>query len=127
MNVKYISRSGGVWDHSPYWQYLESVRGRMPEHLFEFASDPRNHNLDDPNGLHDAWLEYWRISELPKLEGRNKDRRLQIEACFLGPRHDRHIHLTYGDVQQYAVQNTGELGMAPRRTPFIGPRIDDGA
>jgi len=100
--VKYISDSKRGWDHCPYWEYLESVKGVMPVHLFEFASNPENHDLTSPNSLHDSWLEYWRIAEIAK-EDRHSGRRSQIEACFLGPMHDRHIYMQYKDVEKHSI------------------------
>jgi hypothetical protein len=114
--VRYISEGKWGWDHRPYWEYLESVKDAMPAYLFEFASNPENHDLKSPNSLHDSWLEYWRIAEIAahRSEG---DRSLQIDACFLGPRHDRRIYLGYKRVEKYSIKDTEEPVIAPRRTP----------
>src|ERR1700681_1590826 len=88
----------------------------MPAHLFEFASNPENHDLKNPNSLHDSWLEYWRIAEKAKNYG-NQDRSTQIDACFLGPKHDRYVYLTYKGVEKYSILSAGELTLAPRQTP----------
>jgi hypothetical protein len=114
--LKYISHSRIGWNHRPYWQYLESVKDFMPAHLFEFASNPENHDLKSPNSLHDSWLEYWRIAETAKNNSKG-ERSSQIDACFLGPKHDRYIHFTYKNVEKHAVEYAGELTISPRQTP----------
>lgn len=100
--MKYISDGKRGWDHRPYWQYLESVKGAMPAHMFEFASNDEHHNLTSPNSLHDSWLEYWRIAEIAKQDS-HRVRRSQIEACFLGPMHDRYIYLQYTNVERHSI------------------------
>src|ERR1019366_2605790 len=44
---------------------------------------------------------YWRIAEIP-TEGRSR-RRTHIEACFLGPMHDRYIYLHYKNVERHTI------------------------
>jgi hypothetical protein len=38
---------------------------------------------------------------------------IEITARFLGPRHDRHIFLTYKNVGSYTMQNQEEFEMPP--------------
>lgn len=97
--VKYIQFGERGWDHRPYWQYLDSVKNSMPSHLFAFAANTENHDLGSPDSLHDAWLRSWNVVESGK--GKKVARLVQIEAKFLGPQHDRFIHLTYLGVQNY--------------------------
>jgi hypothetical protein len=115
--MKYISEGRHGFDHRPYWEYLELVRGTMPAHLFEFASNPENHDLKSPNSLHDSWLEYWRIAEISE-DGRRRFRSLKIDACFLGPMHDRYIFLHYKNVEQHAIT-------APHDSPYRGAQHGD--
>jgi hypothetical protein len=83
----------------------------MPAHLFEFASNPENHDLRSRNSLHDCWLEYWRIAETPRQE---RVQNIQIESCFLGAYHDRRIYLTYGNVHGYRMKGPDHLPPSPR-------------
>lgn len=115
--MKYISNWRGGYDHRPYWEYLQSVEGTMPTHMFEFASNPENHDLTSPNSLHDSWLEYWRIAEVAE-DGRRRFRSLKIDACFLGPMHDRHIYLHYKNVEQHAI-------MPAYESPYRGGQHGD--
>lgn len=110
--MKYISGEFGSWDHRPYWQYLDSVKDLMPAHLFRFAANSENHDLVSLNSLHDSWLDYWNIVELSSNQNK-KERSLQIEARFLGPRHDRHIYLTYKNVEEYNLQNPAQFAGPP--------------
>jgi hypothetical protein len=89
-------------DYSPYFKYLEQAKGRMLPHIHAFASNEDHHSLTSPNSLHDSWLEHWKIREVVIGKQRSQ-RRLDIEACFLGPTHDRHIHLSYKGVHQHTI------------------------
>ncbi len=100
--MRYIRAEKIGWDHAPYWQYLASVKELMPAHLFAFAACDDNHDLTNPNSLHDSWIKYWNISEIRQNQGRSR-RAGQIDACFLGPKHDRFIYLTYKDVEKHEI------------------------
>src|ERR1700742_3541208 len=103
--MKYIAQVKGSWgDYTQYWKYLESVRHCMLPHIFEFASNPDNYDLASPDSLHDAWLESWKIEEIPTSR---KKRAIQIQARFLGPMHDRYIDLTYRNVRRHEIASVG--------------------
>jgi hypothetical protein len=114
--MKYIVKGRRGWNHEAYWNYLDSVEGLMPKHVFEFANSSDSHNLTSPNSLHDSWLESWLISERTESESR-ADRCTQIEARLLGPRHDRYIHLKYGRVESHSIRNSGIALPSSRRSP----------
>jgi hypothetical protein len=103
--MKYIRFDGQAgWDHTAYWAYLDSVRAKMPDPLYRFASNPANRDLTSSTSLHDAWLERFVISEVadPRTP---KHRSLRMETSYLGPRHDVTIHITYGRVGAYDLRN----------------------
>lgn len=89
-------------DFGRYSAYVESIRSRLPEHVYAFASDPSHFNLDSHSSLHDAWLEDLVIRETAMGE-RNQIRQLEIHLRLLGPYHDRWIHLNYFGVAQYSL------------------------
>ncbi len=103
--MNYIVSDEQGWDHRAYWPYLASVREMMPPHIFAFAADPTNHDLTSPNSLHDAWLESWNIIECG--HEKNGTHTVKVEARFLGPRHDRFIHLTYLGVESQEITVPG--------------------
>jgi hypothetical protein len=103
--MKYITQDGSGWDHRPYWRYLESAGCLMPAALLDFAANPHNHDLEHPNSLHDAWLRSWTIKE-EFAQDIGKRRRVDIECCLLGPRHDRLIYLDYKRVTSHKILNT---------------------
>src|SRR5262245_9020912 len=110
--MKYVIPLGGGGDYRPYARYLESVKHLMPAHLFAFAANSENYDLSSPNSLHDAWLEEWSIIEVALPDKRSK-RMIEIRARFLGPQHDRHIHLTYKNVGHYTMHNPEEFESPP--------------
>jgi hypothetical protein len=87
-------------DFTRYAAYVESVRDKLPAHIYSFASDQRYFDLKSHSSLHDAWLESLVVREVASGQ-RHEIRELEIALCFLGPFHDRHIHLNYTGVTLY--------------------------
>lgn len=101
--MKYIQKlSGGGWDLTAYFTHLNASRGKMPAEALAFALDQRNYDLTSHQSLHDAWLEWFLVSE-PATGARSETRCIQIECRLLGPYHDHYIELKYVDVQEYKV------------------------
>lgn len=110
--MEYIINSAteGI-DFSSYLDYLLTIRTRMPEHIYAFASDPRNFDLTASSSLHDAWLESLNVREQAS-GSRNEVRRLEVSLCLLGPYHDRLIHLSYSGVERYLFDAPNRAGDA---------------
>lgn len=87
-------------DFTRYAAYIESVRDKLPAHIFAFASDPRYFDLSSHSSLHDAWLESLIVREVASGQ-RQEIRGLEIALSFLGPFHGRRIHLNYTGVTRY--------------------------
>lgn len=105
--IKFTDQFG--WNHDPYWEYLAQIRDQMPDDIFNFASDTENHDLESPNSLHDAWLEWIKIGEESHPSNR-KLRTIVVDARYLGPRHDRYIHMRYNGVSEYRFTNLSGSG-----------------
>jgi hypothetical protein len=100
------SETEGI-DFGRYSAYIESIRDKLPPHVYSFASDPRYFDLSSHSSLHDAWLESVCVREVARGE-RHQIRRMEISIALLGPFHDRRIHLHYRGVTRYS------LGAPPR-------------
>lgn len=98
-------------DFDGYSAYVESIRGKLPKHVYAFASNPAHFNLDSHSSLHDAWLESLTVKENASGE-RRQIRQLEIQLCLLGPFHDRRIHLHYIEVLRYSLH--GRPSTEPR-------------
>jgi hypothetical protein len=96
------SETAGI-DFDRYRVYVESIRNKLPEHVYAFASNPGYFNLDSHSSFHDAWLEALTVREAASGE-REQIRQLEIQLCLFGPYHDRWIHLNYVGVEQYSFQ-----------------------
>jgi len=96
-----------------YFTYGESVKERFPPHVYAFASDSKHYSLHDHASLHDAWLDYLHIIE-PAEGERSELRKIEIEACFLGPFHDRKIFLSYKNVTVINCKHLPTLQPFPR-------------
>ncbi len=100
--MKFIPNGkSGIIDHTRYRVYLESIREKLPPHVYAFASDIRYFNLESHSSLHDAWLENFIVREVATGETQ-EIRRMEIAIALLGPFHDRRIHLHYTGVTQYS-------------------------
>ena len=113
--MKYIlNKDDNSINFEPYATYLETIKAKLPTHVFEFASNPKFYNLSSRSSLHDAWLEYLTISE-PSTGERNEVRKLEIIIMLLGPCHDRNIQLKYFNVEKYDFSSPARPG-EPRFT-----------
>ncbi len=89
-----------------YKQYLESIRRRLPESAYAFATTAP---FRRDGSLHDAWVETCTISE-PSSGERSQIRHAEIRVRLLGAWHDGYIELRYRDVRRYSL-------VAPRLSP----------
>jgi hypothetical protein len=101
--MDYLYKKPGEIDYPQYEKYLQSIRGKLPEHVYAFATNPDHFNLESHSSLHDAWLESVVVNEVATGE-RSEIRQLEIKLSLLGPFHDRRIHLHYTGVAQYSLQ-----------------------
>lgn len=103
--MRYLETDSGIPDWPGYVAYLQGIRHRLPEQVWRFAADEGHYNLSDRRSLHDAWLMQCSVEENAQGE-RHEIRQTEIRLCFLGPWHDRHIHLHYLGVQRYSLVQT---------------------
>ena len=96
-----LNNKPGEIDYPPYRTYVESIRDRLPPHVYAFASDIRYFDLESHSSLHDAWLESFTVRETATGE-RQEIRRTEIAIALLGPFHDLRIHLQYTGVTRYS-------------------------
>lgn len=89
-------------DFGAYSEYVESIKDRLPGHVYAFASGSQYFDLSSPSTLHDAWLESLVIRENATGE-RKQIRRTEIDICLLGAFHDRRIRLHYTEVSGYSM------------------------
>lgn len=95
-----IQRFDKKWQE--YHQYLESLRGRMPQSAFDFATASWHYDHEDPRGLHDSWVNSLTIRE-PARGERKAIRALEIEVRLLGPYHNGITTLKYLEVFSYTL------------------------
>jgi hypothetical protein len=98
--MEHIHSKPGEIDYGIYEKYVQSIREKLPEHIYAFAANPNHFDLRSHSSLHDAWLESLTVKEAATGE-RNEIRRLEVKISLLGPFHDRRIHLHYTGVTRY--------------------------
>jgi len=101
--MEYIYNKPGEIDYLNYEKYLHSIRSKLPEHIYAFASNYAHFDLQSHSSLHDAWLESLVVNEIVTRE-QNGIRQLEVKLTLLGGFHDRRIHLHYTGVMQYSFQ-----------------------
>jgi hypothetical protein len=102
------SETEGI-DWVRYSAYVESIRDRLPDHIYSFASSPGYFDLTSPTTLHDAWLESLTIREVTDREDPDT-RRMEISLVLLGRFGDRRIHLQYSGVMRYCLSAPPRYG-----------------
>ena len=99
--MDYIYKHPGRIDYPSYQRYLESIRDKLPGHIYSFAADINHFNFESHISLHDAWLETLTVKAV--ATGKRKEiRDLEINLTLLGPFQDRRILLHYTGVAQYS-------------------------
>jgi hypothetical protein len=104
-----INSQTGAIDFTRYSAYVESIRHKLPAHVYAFASDPRYFDLTSRSSLHDAWLESLSIREAATGE-RHEIRHMEIAISLLAPFHDHRIHLHYSGVSRYSFEAPPRYG-----------------
>ncbi len=94
---------------SDYCAYLESVRGRLPQSAYEFATAPWHYDFADHRSPHDGWLETLVVRE-PASGGRKGNRSPEIVACLFAAYHDGFIELRYSEVGSYSLASGATSG-----------------
>jgi hypothetical protein len=64
-----------------YYEYLESVKERMPREAYSFVAADWHYNHNDPRSPHDAWVETLVVAEVasgPKAEIRDLEIRVRL-------------------------------------------------
>jgi len=99
--MDYIHSKPGEIDYGKYETYVQSIREKLPKHIYDFAANPNHFGPRSHSSLHDAWLESLVVNENAS-GARNEIRRLEVKISLLGPFHDRRIHLQYTGVTRYS-------------------------
>ena len=102
------SDSFGI-DFTRYSSYIESIRHKIPEHVYKFASDHRHFDLTSHSSLHDSWLETLTVREVKESTSDNV-RKLEVTLRLFGPFHDRHINIRYVGVTEYSFVMPSRIG-----------------
>ena len=97
--MRYITEDQrGFTSFDGYFDYVESIKHRLSEHLYAFASVASRYDLASKGSLHDAWLQSLRV-EIDYGRENAAAQPSQITVILLGPFHDRLHTLKYTDVR----------------------------
>ncbi|HRH40262.1 MAG TPA: hypothetical protein PKY82_01365 [Pyrinomonadaceae bacterium] len=90
-----------------YKRYLETIKDKLPQSLYNFVSNSKRHNLEEQS-LHDSWINEIKISVVRDTENRNKTKSVFIKIELLGPYHDRIFEINFNNVCSYQI-GSGEI------------------
>lgn len=93
---------GFILRYKNYYDYIESIKDKIPASVYQFAVASWHYNHEDPRCLHDAWLEEISIHESSSGE-RQQIRSTEITIRLLGAFHNGYIELTYEKIHSYSV------------------------
>src|SRR5262249_19569328 len=107
-------------DFDRYSAYVESIRTRLPSHVYAFASNPCYFDLNSRSSLHDAWLEDLTAEKRRVVSGIKSVVWKSISAClatimivgFISPTPES------PSIRLLRLQNTGSrcMSTSPRAT-----------
>ena len=110
MKLIYKDETGAI-TFDKYFSYIESIEGKLPEAVYNYAIEYEHYNLSSNTSLHDAWLECCEVKEAASGT-RHEIRKTEVSVNFLGPFHDKRLKFVYKNVSQYRVEATScEKGM----------------
>jgi hypothetical protein len=102
--MKYNKSFSGEYFEN-YKAYLETVKDKIPQLLYEFISNSKRHDLEKES-LHDSWLNEISLKVNRDKENRNLQKSVDIKIEFLGAFHDRIFILKFTDVVSYQFGKT---------------------
>ena len=102
------SQTFGI-DFDLYASYVESIRHKIPEHVYAFASDPQHFDLTSHSSLHDSWIDTLTVREV-KENTNSEARKLEVILRLFGPFHDRYINFRYVGVTEYSFVMPSRIG-----------------
>ncbi len=88
-----------------YFSYLDSVKEKLPQEVFEFAKASWHYDFSDHRCPKDAWVEYLNITELSSGE-RRQNREIEIRVRLLGAYQNGYLDLIYKGVKSYALSSS---------------------
>lgn len=88
--------------YTRYYSYLQSLKGILPQRVYDFAVAEWKYDFQDPRCLHDSWVKKLEVSE-SGVGARNEVREHDIFIDLLGAYHDRIIHLRYIRVSSHSL------------------------
>jgi len=90
-----------VNEFEAYRTYLESIKDKIPQSAYEFASADWHYNIRDARCPHDAWLDEIKFGEVKKAE-KFEIHPIEIYVKLLGAYHNGHIVIIYKNIHAYS-------------------------
>src|SRR5688572_8590735 len=79
-----------------YSKYLNKIKNKITQSVFEFATSAWHYNFEDHRTLHDSWLQYVTINE-------HINRTTKVNIRLLGAFQDLFIDIEYQNVKKFKI------------------------
>lgn len=79
------------WDE--YKKYLKSLKNKIPNSAYKFATADWHYKTDDARCPHDSWLEQLNFNEVSEQNGKFELKSTEMYLKLLGAYHNGHLEL----------------------------------
>ena len=102
--MKFYSHEKHAFLADAYLAHIKNIKDKLPESVYEYASDVRHYDLQSVQSLHDSWLEEFSVNE--EFTGVRKEvRQTKVKLKLLGSFHDHHIYIEYNTVSNISMNS----------------------
>lgn len=85
-----------------YYNYLETIKDKLPPTALNFAKAEWHYNPTNPKCLHDSWVENVCIKEI--AEGKRREKRtVSLKIRLFGAYQDGYTELVYTNLNRYNI------------------------
>lgn len=104
------------WDE--YFDYLKSVKNKIPKSVYAFATADWHYNAFDARCPHDAWLDECKFNEVSKVNDKFALKPVEIYLKLLGAYHNGYIELRYKNIHEYKFESKRNFLLANLKSGY---------
>lgn len=102
-----------------YREYLKSLKGKIPNSAYKFATAEWHYKTDDARCPHDAWLEDFKMDEVANKDGKFELKSTDVYLKLLGAYHNGHLELRYKNLQEYVFKTYKDFFSPEKLNGFL--------
>lgn len=102
-----------------YRKYLKSLKGKIPNSAYKFATAEWHYKTDDARCTHDSWLEELKFNEVSEEDGKFEFKSAELYLKLLGAYHNGHLEIRYKNIKEYTFKGFKNFFAPDRSSGFI--------